>query len=117
VPPSLFIQGDVLRALAEAPGSGHAVEMVDPLHTESLLVKVRIGGTVEVDGRPTSPAGLRAALEALRARGGIVSYTRESPELEPSESDLVVIRSVLSLITELRLPVRMITEVRPPPPA
>ena len=106
--PWMLIEGKMLRDISTMKGSGHPVAMMDPTYPASLLVSVRDDGTIEVDEVRRTLTELRADLVALQAKGGAVQYTRDAPRDDPSDANSAVIKSVVDLIAELRLPVSFV---------
>jgi hypothetical protein len=108
--PWMLIQGAILRTVASFRGPGNPITMVSADHPDVLLVHVRSTGAIEVDGRPRTIAELRDDLTALQKRGGLVQYSRDEPDREPTAVVADAIKAVLDVIGGLRLPVQLVRE-------
>jgi hypothetical protein len=106
--PWLLITGPLLREVAAGKGSSRDIVMIDPGHASSLLVEVAPDGSITVEGRQRTLPELRQDLEALSKRNGVVHYTRDQPEAEPSGPAWTAGQQVLAVVTELRLPVSFV---------
>ena len=111
--PWILVTGSILHSVATAKGSGHPIAMVEPDDPASLAVEITDCGEVLVDGAVRTLAELRLDLEALKRRQGTVEYTRAHPGEEPADTVWAVVRPVLGMITELKLPVKLVERVRP----
>jgi hypothetical protein len=105
--PWMLIQGSMLRAVASLKGSGNPITMVNAEHAEMVVVQVRSTGAIEADGKPVTLEELRESLIALKERDGIVQYSRDDPDGEPTGPVADAIKAVLDAITSLRLPVQL----------
>lgn len=104
----MLIEGQVLATVAAMRGSGNAITMVDPRFAATREVHVRRDGTVLVDGAPRTIEELRRDLTELKSRSGLVQYSRAGSEAEPGPASGAMIKAVLDVIAELRLPVQLV---------
>lgn len=111
--PWMLIEGAILEAVSRAAVSSRPITMIDPKHLVSLVLEVTEDGTIEADGVERALAELRSDLDALSKRDGVVQYSRAHPRQDPSAEADAVVRSVLDLITELKLPVTFVERTRP----
>lgn len=105
-----LLEGRSLRAIETMAGSLHPIVMVDPAYAATLVVRVGANGAIECEGVPRSLEELKADLATLHEHGGIVQYTRDAPNSDPSDDSESAMRSVLDLIAELKLPIAFVEQ-------
>lgn len=74
---------------------------------QPLRVFVSADGAIDVNGCPTSLDALKEELEALSERDGVVWYSRESGESEPSAAAEVTVQRVIELIVAAKRPMML----------
>jgi hypothetical protein len=70
-------------------------------------VKVTLSGEVYLNGHPVSVEELRDGLDRVKDVGGEVWYYRECPQREPPPEVSGVVKSVIDMISELKLAIRL----------
>src|SRR2546427_678434 len=71
--------------------------------TPYVTIFVTTLGNIEVNGKPADLQVVAGAFTDLAKQGGVVLYSRESPDKEPPESGM----KVIELAVQNRLPIRL----------
>jgi len=90
----------------ELVNTGARAQAKEPSATVAR-VKVTPSGQIRLNGTPVDAGELSEALRQLKDEGGEVWYYRERPHQEPSPEVNVTIQSILHLVTELGLPIKL----------
>jgi hypothetical protein len=101
---SRAISGERAMALVEAEAQAGTVGEGAAIVAQ---VKVTPSGQIHLNGAPVNAGELSEALHRLRDVGGEVWYYRERPDQEPSPEANETIQSILDLVTELGLPIKL----------
>ena len=94
-----------------SPGSSVAdAERINP-RAETAHIKVTRAGAIIVNQKEIPADNLPAFLDALRAKGGEIAYSRETSGEEPTEATTKSIQLLMDAVMERKLPIRL--EVAP----
>ena len=80
-----------------------APKFVMTADTPYVTVFVTTLGGIEVNGKPAELQAVAGAFAGLARQGGVVLYSRESPDREPHENGM----KVMELAVQNRLPIRL----------